>query len=171
MIRLQEVRQPFVYGAWVPSHALLQPQIDHHSTYPCYTDIIDQKSVYDCLHRTPPNKTLDITRCSYAPCNASLLMQVPRLPTRGAHYVHPRSRNSTINIGIGIPSSQSNTHPTAPRSFLRITILHCIQVSVLLPTWGWELTFVAGNTHCLLPKGQIPCQALKLLYCPTGTPA
>jgi len=46
---------------------------------------------------------------------------------RGAHYVQPRSRNSTNNIGIGMPSNQSKTHPTAPRSVLRITILHFIQ--------------------------------------------
>ena len=49
---------------------------------------------------------------------------LPRLssPEAGFHpptwiaYVHPRTRNSTNNIGIGMPMSQRNTHPIAPRS-------------------------------------------------------
>jgi len=47
---------------------------------------------------------------------------------RRAYHVQPRTRNSTNNIGIGMPISQSKTHPAAPRSVLRIAILHCIWV-------------------------------------------
>jgi len=42
--------------------------------------------------------------------------------------VQPRTRNSTNNIGIGMPISQSNIHPAAPRSLWSIAILHCMWV-------------------------------------------
>jgi hypothetical protein len=46
----------------------------------------------------------------------------------GWHHVHPRIRNKISNIGIGMPISQSNIHPTAPRSVLRIALLPYMQV-------------------------------------------
>jgi hypothetical protein len=48
--------------------------------------------------------------------------------SHAADHVQPRIRNSTINIGIGIPSNQSNTHPAAPRSVLRIISPHFSQI-------------------------------------------
>jgi hypothetical protein len=46
----------------------------------------------------------------------------------GGPHVHPRIRNRINNMGIGMPISHSKTHPTAPRSGLRIALLPCMKV-------------------------------------------
>jgi hypothetical protein len=46
-----------------------------------------------------------------------------------AHQVQPRSRKITNKMGMGIPKSQSNTHPIAPSSSLR-TLIFCAVVCI-----------------------------------------
>jgi hypothetical protein len=100
----------------------------------------------------------------------------------GAHQVQPRSRNSTNNIGRGIPNCQSSSHPIAPCSglrvrelifcsVLRIAILHFIRVYNVREngqcTHAWTHPPLAPGCACC-PR---PSLALGSQMAPPLTPA
>lgn len=54
------------------------------------------------------------------------------------HQVQPRTRNNTNKIGIGMPKSQSNIHPIAPCSVLRVVICCSVWcIAILHCLWGY----------------------------------